>query len=230
MKRTKIYQIMRTMQFIPLCLIAFSFVSCSDDGDDTYSVSESDDGYDVSGTISGHYYVDLGLSVKWATCNVGADSPEDYGDYFAWGETEPKDDYSSSTSVTYGVVWGRDISGDATYDAAKTNWGSKWRMPTYDEFEELLHCTSVITTCNGSLGLLITGTNGNSIFFPSAGFFEESTLYYGSSEGYYWTSTPIEENNIYSCAYGFHFVSSGKHLGWSAGYRYWGFPVRPVSE
>ena len=105
--------------------------------------------YDPS---NGHEFVDLGLSVKWATCNVGADNPWDYGNYFAWGETAPKSDYSwatykwcngSETTLTkynlnsdYGIVYNKTTLESAD-DAAAVNWGGKWRMPTYDDFAEL---------------------------------------------------------------------------------------------
>uniref|UniRef100_UPI0025B2398C PEGA domain-containing protein n=2 Tax=uncultured Muribaculum sp. TaxID=1918613 RepID=UPI0025B2398C len=84
-------------------------------------------------TINGHEYVDLGLSVKWAACNVGASSPEDYGNYYAWGETATKAEYTESNSKTYGKTMG-DISGNPQYDAARANWGGTWRLPTKAEF------------------------------------------------------------------------------------------------
>ena len=100
-----------------------------DDGDDSGSDSE----------IAGHEYVDLGLpsGLKWATCNVGAEKPEDYGDYFAWGEIETKSEYTESNSLTHGKQMD-DISGDVQYDVAAANWGDSWRMPTKDEMIELV--------------------------------------------------------------------------------------------
>ena len=138
-----------------------------DSGDS--SDDSGDDSYDVSGTLNGYEYVDLGLSVMWATCNIGADSPEDYGNYYAWGETETKDTYTSSNSVTYGVSMS-DFSGSAYSDAATANWGSTWRMPTSSEIDELISdCTWTWTTLNDVNGYEVTGTNGNSIFLPAAG-------------------------------------------------------------
>ena len=96
----------------------------------------------VAPIINGHEYVDLGLSVKWATCNIGAETPWDYGDYFAWGETEPKDDYSSGNCLTYGIEL-PDISGDPEYDAARAGWGGTWRMPTGTEMDELISLTAI---------------------------------------------------------------------------------------
>ena len=121
------------------CSLAL-FTACDDDDDGVSSVSGSITS--STGTINGYEYVDLGLSVKWAICNIGASSPSDYGDYLAWGETETKDEYTNDNSVTYGDSSFGDISGNATYDAATANWGKKWRMPTRSEFEELLDdCT-----------------------------------------------------------------------------------------
>ena len=194
------------------------FVETDVDSDDTTS---SDTTY-----VNGYTAVDLGLSVKWATCNVGADSPEDYGDYFAWGETETKDDYSSSTSVTYGVEMD-DIAGDAEYDAATANWGSSWRMPTYDEMQELVDdCTWTWTTQNDVNGYLVTGSTGNSIFLPAAGWRRGSLLYDREGDGGYWSSTPRESRTQY--AYNLYFYSSYHYTDWSG--RYDGRTVRPVAE
>ena len=198
------------------------FVETDVDSDDTTS----------SGTtyINGYTAVDLGLSVKWATCNVGASSPEDYGDYFAWGETETKDNYSSSTSVTYEVEMD-DISGNADYDAATANWDGSWRMPTYDEMEELRdNCTWTWTTENDVNGYLVTGSNSNSIFLPATGYRSGTSLYNAGSYGYYWSSTPYASSSIY--AYYLYFYSDYDY-GYGYDYygrRYFGHTVRPVAE
>lgn len=146
-------------------------------------------------SIKGHEYVDLGLSVKWATCNVGANTPEEYGYYYAWGETSNKTkfEYGEKNSRTYGENM-IDISGDSSYDAARANWGGSWRMPTEAEMEELLdECTwTLLTSQSGVNGYKVTGPNGNSIFLPAAGNREYSSLNYVGERGYYWTSTPIE--------------------------------------
>ena len=123
-------------------------------------------------SIAGHDYVDLGLpsGTKWATCNVGATAPHEYGNYYAWGETTTKSTYSSENSRTHGVSM-NDISGNPTYDAARANWGGTWRMPTEAEMEELKdNCTWTWTTQNGVNGCTITGPNGNSLFLPAAGY------------------------------------------------------------
>ena len=179
-------------------------------------------------TINGHEYVDLGLpsGTKWATCNVGANKPEEYGNYYAWGETTTKASYDQSNSVTYGQQIS-DFSGNATYDAARANWGSTWRMPTKAEMQELLNnCTWTWTTQNGVNGMRVTGSNGNSIFLPAAGDRYGSSLYHDGSRGNYWSSTPngSYDNNAYGLGfyYGYENVDSY--------YRCNGFPVRPVSE
>ena len=147
---------------------------------------------------NGHEYVDLGLpsGLLWATCNVGANTPEEYGDYFAWGETSTKAEYKESTSLTYGKEMD-DISGDPQYDAATANWGGGWRMPTYDELNELrTQCVWTRTTQNGIKGYKVTSnTTGNSIFLPVAGYKLQTWCTDGGSAGYYWSSTPNEWNS-----------------------------------
>ena len=148
----------------------------------------------TTGTLNGYEWVDLGLpsGLKWATVNVGADEPTDYGNYYAWGEIEPKDGYYTSNSVTYGKS-SSDFSGDATYDAATANWGSDWRMPTKDECQELIDkCTWTSTTQANSdgekiRGYLIEGTNGNTIFLPFTGYYSGTGFASGCN---YWSSTP----------------------------------------
>lgn len=220
MKRTLIDQFVRATLLVPMCIVIFSFVSCSGDDDDDETTS-SNTTYTKDYTA-----VDLGLSVNWATCNVGAESPEDYGGYFAWGETETKDDYTSSTSTTYGVDMD-DISGDAEYDAATANWGGSWRMPTYDEICELVDiCTWEWTTLNDVNGYLVTGLTGNSIFLPAAGYRDGTSLYSAGSIGYYWSSTP--RTMLTYNAYGVYFYSS--YYDVSSIYRNFGRSVRPVTE
>ncbi len=110
-----------------MTLVCMMMVSCKPaEGEDPINPDGSD------GKPEGHEYVDLGLSVKWATCNVGATKPEEYGNYYAWGETATKSEYTEDNSLTYGKQM-RDISGNAQYDAATANWGGTWRMPTNDE-------------------------------------------------------------------------------------------------
>lgn len=138
--------------------------------------------------------VDLGLSVKWASCNVGASSPEDYGGYYAWGETETKTsyfdyNYKYCTSETSYIDIGSDISG-TQYDVAHVTWGGTWRMPTAKEFNELNEkCTTQWTTVNGVYGTKVTGPNGNSIFLPAGGRnYATSGLRDEGEDGWFWTS------------------------------------------
>ena len=172
--------------------------------------------------------VDLGLSVKWASCNVGANAPEEYGDYFAWGEISPKKEYTEDNCTTYGVPMS-DIAGNPAYDAATANWGGNWRMPTKDEIIELRkNCTWEWTSLNGVNGKRVTGPNGNSIFLPAAGFCESSSYYVGS-DGYYWSSTPY--GNSYFDAYSLYFYYvHGDYYGVTDYDSYLGRSVRPVIE
>ena len=144
------------------------------------------------GTINGHEYVDLGLSVLWATCNVGASSPSGYGNYYAWGETSTKSSYTSD-NYEYDLGWeeaqdiGENISG-TEYDAARANWGAAWRMPTLDELKELEEkCTWTWTSQDGHYGYRVTGPNGKSIFLSAAGYYGDEGQYCGL-EGQYWSS------------------------------------------
>mgnify|MGYP003306024577 CR=1 FL=1 len=170
--------------------------------------------------------VDLGLSVKWASFNIGATKPEEFGDYFAWGEISPKAQYIESNCLTYGKTMG-DISGNPLYDAATANWGGDWRMPTKSEIQELVISGDVNwTTYNGVNGYLVTGPNGNSIFLPAAGMFSGSSSDLVGSKGYYWCSTPYDDSDTASYELGF---SSEGH-GWYWSLRYFGHCIRPVQD
>ena len=188
--------------------------------------------------INGHKYVDLGLSVKWATCNIGASSPSDYGNYYAWGETTTKATYLTNNSSTYEKKIS-EIKGDNRYDAARANWGNNWRLPTMQEFQELnSRCSWTWTTLEGRQGYKITGPNGNSIFLPAAGFILGSTLNEANADGtpwssspnetnsygYYWTSTPNGEDTQYACR--LYFSNDSHGLYW--GSRSSGLCIRPV--
>ena len=176
--------------------------------------------------INGHEYVDLGLSVKWATCNVGASSPEDYGNYYAWGETSTKSTYYDNNSKTYGKQM-NDIKGNSQYDAARANWGGTWRMPTKSELEELEDkCAWTWTKQNNVVGYKVTGPNGNSIFLPAAGYRHGSSLRSAGERGYYWSSTPNESSS--NDPYYLHFSSGYQYVTWYD--RFGGRSVRPVSE
>ena len=208
------------------------------------SASGSGGGSSTSGTENGHDYVDLGLpsGLKWATCNVGATAPEGYGDYFAWGETAPKDNYDWSTykygpidaiikyctqsSLGYNGFTDNKTTLDLSDDAARTNWGGKWRMPTTAEQDELINnCTWTWTTKNGVNGYKVTSkTNGNSIFLPAAGYRSGSSVYRVGSYGYYWSSSLYESNPCHAYYLG---IYSGD-VDWSYDGRYYGHTVRAV--
>ena len=146
-------------------------------------------------------YVDLGLSVKWATFNVGARAPEYYGDYFAWGETEPKEEYSWATykwcdgtkdNVTKYNKTDSLTTLEPEDDAAHVHWGNKWRMPTKEELQELIDsCQWERTTVNEVRGNTVTGPNGNSIFIPLAGSYNsfDNQLHSIGTTGWLYSST-----------------------------------------
>ena len=193
---------------------------------------------DVLGSHNGHEYVDLGLpsGLKWATCNVGANKPEEYGDYFAWGEIKPKQEYAEGTyeHIKRGFLGIKkyvdlgEISGNAQYDAARFNWGGSWRLPTKKELEELKkNCTWTWTTQGGNKGYKVTGPNGNSIFLPAAGCRYGTSLYFAGENGGYWSSTPYGSGTTYY-AYSLYFYSSRQSVDWFRCNR--GRSVRPVSE
>ncbi len=190
--------------------------------------SSGDNPSGTTGSENGHAWVDLGLpsGTKWATCNIGATTPEAYGDYFSWGETTTKNDYSNSTYTFSGYP----TTLPASADAATANWGAGWRMPTYDEMNELNeNCTVTWTTQNSINGCLFTGPNGKSIFLPAAGYRysdggdeENDDL---GTEGDYWTSslrTDLDNPEGWSL-----WFYNGNSQMWST-FRNFGLTVRPV--
>ena len=232
-------------------------VKDSDGKEHTFTFSYSGTMKRVGGPTPVEKYVDLGLSVKWARCNLGASKPTDYGDYFAWGETEPnktnfawenytwmqtgKSDGQYITKYTVADGWTEGIWYDAdgnfigdnkatleaADDAAIANLGSPWRMPTENEFKELLdNCTWTRTTQDGVKGRKVKGPNGNSIFLPAAGFRMGSGLQDAGSRGFYYSSSlsTVYISNKYASVLGF---DSGSPA-WFGGDRECGFPVRPV--
>ena len=186
---------------------------------------------------NGYEYVDLGLSVKWATCNVGATSPEQAGLYFAWGETTgytgeqvtsgvrafSKDVYNSGPAAS--------ISTDLTLeqDAAHVNLGGNWRMPTKAEYQELLDNCNVVWTNDyngtGIKGRTFTSkVNGQSVFFPAAGNCSISSVNGVGSRGYYWSASWNSSSN----AWKLNFNSGSQNL--NNNNRYYGYSVRGVCE
>lgn len=175
--------------------------------------------------INGHEYVDLGLSVKWATCNVGATQPHQKGDLFRWGETTPSDFSPTTPSKTSGKVMDN-ISGNPNYDVARSKWGGSWRMPTVKEFEELFKkCFVKWTTQNGVGGCLVTGPNKNSIFLPIIPVADYRPDIGACS---YWTSIPIRKGgDKYAYAFFFSKHSYQEFLNKLRNERY---AIRPVSN
>lgn len=191
---------------------------------------------------NGHKYVDLGLSVKWATCNVGADTPEDDGEYYAWGETETKSFYSwstykwckgSETTLTKYCDWEPILNPED--DVAHVKWGGDWRMPTSADWSELTshsNCTWAWTIQGEKTGYTVTSKiNGNSIFLPSAGYRLNNSLYNVKKSGYwcmgkYWSSNGDRHSSEPSHSYYLGFDS--EEFRESLTIRCAGLPVRPV--
>ncbi len=231
-------------------------VKGSDGKEYTFTLSYSGTMERAGGPTPVEKYVDLGLSVKWAKCNLGASKPTDYGDYFAWGETEPKTNYSWATykwmqsgkddwkyitkytfddGYTKGIWYdaGGNFIGDnketldAADDVATANLGSPWRMPTWDEIEELFdNCTYTETTQDGVNGYEVKSKkNGNTIFLPAAGRRVDSELDEAGSEGFYWSSSLRTSYANYTARF-FYIVMSGNIM--YVPERCTGFSVRPV--
>ena len=185
-------------------------------------------------TLADHDYVDLDLpsGTLWATCNVGADKPEEFGYYYAWGETSTKNSYYSSNYKWYNGSdesfgkYGDYANLDVSDDAAYVNWGSNWRMPNDYDFRELINTHNTTTekvTQNGVIGLKITSkSNGKSIFLPLAGFINGSTLIGAGTNAYYWSSETYDEGRV--C----YLHIQGGNVTVSSCSRYMGQSIRPV--
>ena len=192
----------------------------------------------TTGTLNGYDWVDLGLSVKWATKNVGASSPSDYGGYYAWGETRTKDNYDWETCFDClddeGKSWGTYKIGGQTriapssgHDTARENWGSTWRMPTIAELEELCNkCTWTWTSQGGHNGYKVTGPNGKSIFFPVAGWRYGTDRNFEGEYGGYWSST-LSSSHSDDARY---LIFNGGSHNTGGGGRRNGLSVRPVTD
>ena len=247
--------------FIAICLMTVLYASAQETADTMYIYNHDKtvERFAVAGIdsvtfqapqpgiipplIGNHEAVDLGLSVKWALCNVGASRAEESGGYYAWGETEEKEDYSwynykwcngSSTSLIkyctdsyYGVMDNKDVLA-AEDDVASVKWGGRWRMPTTREQRELLdNCVWKWTTQNGVRGYKVTSkSNGNSIFLPAAGSRDGTELVYQGTGGCYWAGTLCGDY----CDTAYFLCSYSLCYDWVNFYRYMGFTVRPVCE
>lgn len=225
------YRLLLLLFFVSPCLMA----------QNTFMGSDGSNGYS---------YVDLGLpsGLKWATCNVGATKPKEIGYLFAWGEVEPKEDYSlgnykwynasdstytkyytdsnkaKNNTKTKGIVDNKVVL-EKKDDAATVNMGGHWRMPTKEEFEELISCCKLERK---KKGYKLIGPNGNSIFFPAAGFRNDGGLRDAGYFGYYWSSSLRTDcPDCPDCAW---YVNFFRYVGYSGFRRYYGQSVRAVCE
>lgn len=218
---------------LAMAIIVSVFVSC---------------GNSKNGTINDHDYVDLGLSVKWATCNIGASHPEEFGGYYSWGENSEKDEYNEKTykwcngsieALTKYVddpSVGENVDNIAVLeladDAAYANWGKPWRMPTAEEWQELFaNCRMEFTKLNGIDGVLFTsmvkGFTEQSIFLPAAG--SSDSNWNKTCRGEYWSSSthPDFKSNCVSYLW---FYPEKEEIGWTATARSKGLSIRPVAD
>ena len=247
----------KTKFFAALCCTVALFAACEPIKTD--EPKTANDSNDNTPTIDGHAYVDLGLpsGLKWATCNVGATKPEEYGNYYAWGETIAKKEYTWSnykyctsytamTKYCYEASFGNEGFTDtltileAADDAANQNWGSNWRMPTIDEWQELIdNCTWTWTTKNNVNGCEVKASNGNSIFLPAAGFHDDDDgtvdeiyykfPYYMGLLGSYWSSSLSTPIGV-NGAMEMYLDSTQQGVIDDYSHRYQGFSVRAVYE
>ena len=241
---------MKQIKLIFISLILWSVApvlqSCDKNDDDNQQQSTTSNGNNQGNTKcpdSNHpHMIDLGLpsGTKWACCNLGATKPEEYGNHYAWGETQTKSEYNWSTyrwGSFYTLTKYNSKSGSGTVDgkttleasddAATANWGAPWQMPTLKQYKELLDkCNSVWTTQNGISGRRFTGPNGGTIFLPAADYRSDSDIYGEGTSGYYRSST-LNENYPY-LVYGIGFG----RLDCGIDYRYcfYGQSVRPVKN
>ncbi len=222
---------MRRVFLLPLMLcILCSLVACSSDGDEPNG--------DSSGSVYRPKMVDLGLpsGTLWADCNLGAKTPYEAGNYYAYGETETKSDYSWSTYKWWTDKMTKYTGEDgkaqleAADDAARVRLGEGYRIPTVDDYIELKNkCSwSWISEYHGANGFLIKGPNGNTIFLPAAGFKSDKNRYYYGANACYWLSD-VTSKDSYTYAYGI--LSIGGLLGTGAGTsgRTLGCSIRPVA-
>ena len=211
--KKSVFAMLRVLMFGVLML---PMVSCEEDVIDDKDKTEQETGKNEDFFVNA---IDLGLSVKWAEHNVGATKPEEYGGYYAWGETEEKDVYSDYDGDI-------DVNISATeYDVAYVKWGKDWRMPTQKEIAELCdNCSWLWTSINGVSGYQVTGPNGNSIFLPAAGNRYDADVYGRGSVGYYWSGTLRDSDDAFYIAF------EEGDWWWDDTERACGFSIRPVTE
>ena len=219
----------------------FILPSCNDDEEALSSYRTCPDDHHP-------HLIDLGLpsGTKWACCNMGASTPESYGSYYAWGETEEKTEF---TAGNYSYCSAEDTNGDGkcdrydnvsefqqlgeniagtNYDVAHIKWGASWTLPSIEQIEELvMNCSREWITQNGVSGYRFQGPNQSTIFLPAASYYVDDLEPHQGFSGYYWSSNPYTERD----AHYLNFNSQGcdwRHYHYS--YRYFGYTVRPVSR
>ena len=179
----------------------------------TFSAQEDTYAYKI---INGHKFINLGLSVLWAETNVGAEAATGFGNYYAWGETKPKTNYTEESYTKPETL-------DATHDAATANWETPCRMPTKDEFDELMNKCDW-TWDDTNKGYKITSkTNDNSIFLPASGYHTDEGLQAQGTIGEYWSSSDNGSTAVIS-----YFSKNYKYI-WSPSSQYYGCTIRPVA-
>ena len=226
----------RILSIALVAMLCVGFASCEkDEADEPQSIDPSTPNVGESGVAVSHE-VDLGLSVNWAAWNIGASMPDELGGYFAWGETEEKNVYDKFTYKFYDSVYknswcdiGNVISG-TEYDVAHVKWGNGWRMPTREEFQELLDsCTWDRICYKGVNGDKITGPNGNSIFIPAGGYRYDWTINYVGRSGVYWSGT-VEYYNTSDDAWYLDCNNAHSRMLYSNHERSRGLSVRAVRD
>lgn len=243
----------KTLYYILIAVAAAWLASCNEDDGISFDEEEYDAtahdawniDYDTTGSFGGHFYVDLGLSVMWATCNIDAKAPLESGSYFAWGEVKPKDSYSwdnyafSDPKKKLTKYCFKKTSGSDDYvddlttllpedDAAVQNWGNGWRMPTNDDFEELRSdkCRWEWLSSNGVSYYKVTGPSGKSILLPACGCINGHKRIMFMANGCLWSSSLSGTTPEH--AYELTQYNSGYWKG--SVDRFYGEPIRPVFD
>lgn len=192
-----------------------------------------------SGEINGHPFVDLGLPTLWATSNLGADTPEECGEYYAWGEVSPKKKYSSRNSITYDrdipELTGEDsysITWNVKFDAAQKNWGGQWHLPGKSDFDELIeNCTKELIEYKKVKGWLLTSKiNGKAIFLPAAGYRDSQGLEFYNDHAYYWSGEADDKGDTQAYCLFIKEVNNSDRCDNYLTSRYSGIPIRPTAN
>lgn len=201
--------------------------------------------------VYNHEYVDMGLSVKWATCNIGASKSNELGNFYAWGETATKNNYSwktyfdiSSVGSEYNLLEDNYVLEKQHFkkytrfgklklykedDAASVLWGNTWHTPTIEEFRELWNLSHYWVQIDGVYGMKFVASNGNYVFLPAAGGKKTEQSFDKGTTGYYW-SCELHNDDYDVSELGLIWGFDKDGGGWSSAKRYFGFPIRPVTK